>query len=131
VVVYAYDHDQPDKRDVARALLAAPGQPLVVSAQVLAEFYWVATRRLRRPISEQDAAAVVHSLAELTVVGSNPELVKSAIVLAQERQLALWDAMIVRAAQLGHCERLLSEDFQHGARFDGVTVENPFASLRT
>ncbi len=37
--------------------------------------------------------------------------------------------MIVRAAQVGGCERLLTEDLQDGARFGSVTVENPFRDL--
>lgn len=127
IVVYAYDRDEPAKRNVARAILAEASEPLFVSTQVLAEFYWVATRRLTRALSDAEAADVVHALAELAVVGADAELVKSAIALARERQLAFWDAQIVRAAQLAGCDRLLSEDLQDGARFEEVRIENPFA----
>ena len=43
-------------------------------------------------------------------------------------QVALWDAMIVEAAARGGCDRLFSEDFQHGAEIRGVLVENPFTA---
>lgn len=99
-----------------------------MSTQVLAEFYWVATRRLARPLTESAASDVVRALAELTVVGADAELVQSAITLASDRQLALWDALIVRAAQVAGCQRLLSEDLQDGARFGEVRIENPFVS---
>jgi predicted nucleic acid-binding protein len=128
VVVYAYDRDEPGKRERARAILAEEADELCLSTQVLAEFYWVATRRLSRPLTEAEAAGVVDELAKLRVIATAPALVTSGIELSRRRQLLLWDALIVRAAHLGGCERLISEDFQHGARFDGLSVENPFAS---
>ena len=129
IAVYAYDRDQAAKRAIAREILAGAGGPLVVSTQVLAEFYWVATRRLGRPLTEAQAADVVHALAELPVIATDAELVHSAIALARERRIASWDALIVRAAQVAGCERLLSEDFQDGAQFGDLRVENPFAGL--
>ncbi len=36
-------------------------------------------------------------------------------------------ALIVQAAIASGCQRVLSEDMQHGARFGGVRIENPFA----
>jgi len=36
------------------------------------------------------------------------------------------DALIVEAARARGCERLLSEDLQHGQVFGTVRVENPF-----
>lgn len=127
VVVYAYDRDEPAKREVARAILAADDDELWVSTQVLTEFYWVVTRRLASPLAEAQAAEVVDGLVQLFVVGATAALVTSAIGLSRGRQLPLWDALIVRAAQAGGCERVLSEDFQDGARFDDLRVENPFA----
>lgn len=126
VVVYAYDRNEPVKRELARAVLANDDE-LWVSTQVMTEFYWVVTRRLTHPLPEAQAAEVVAGLVQLSVVAATAALVTSAIELSRRRQLQLWDALIVRAAQAAGCERLLSEDFQNGARFDNVHVENPFA----
>jgi predicted nucleic acid-binding protein len=114
---------------VARAVLADTADPLVVSTQVLAEFYWVTTRRLQRPLDEGVAAEIVAGLSELRVIGADAELVLSAIALARERELASWDALVVRAAQVARCDRLLSEDLHPGSMFGGVRVENPFAGV--
>lgn len=127
VAVYAYDRDEAAKRKLARAIIADSSEPLCVSTQVLAEFFWVTTRRLAQPLTEAEATDVVHALAELTVVGADADLVHSAIELARERQVALWEALIVRAAQVAGCDRLLSEDLQDGAQFGNVRVANPFA----
>ncbi|MGH2848879.1 MAG: PIN domain-containing protein [Thermoleophilaceae bacterium] len=128
VVVYAYDRADEVKRQLARSILADVAEPLVVSTQVLAEFYWVATRKLSAPLSEAEAAEGVAALAELVVVSTDSELVVTAIELARAHQIASWDALIVRAAQRAGCERLLSEDLQDGAEFGSVQVENPFAA---
>lgn len=128
-MVYAYDRDETQKREIARAILAEASEPLCLSTQVLAEFYWVATRRLARALSEGEASEVVRGLAELTVIGADAGLVQSAIALARERQIASWDALIVRAAQLAGCAVLLSEDLQDGAQFGEVRIENPFSGL--
>jgi predicted nucleic acid-binding protein len=100
-----------------------------LSTQVLAEFFWVATRKLARPVSDDLAAQVVARLARYRVVGADSHLVLAAIDLAREHRLTLWDALIVRAAQVGRCERLLTEDLQDGSVFGGVVVENPFRAL--
>lgn len=128
VLVYAYDRDEVGKRERARSILAEDADELCLSSQVLAEFYWVATRRLARPLTEAQASEVVDGLARLRVIATAAELVTSAIELSRTRQLSLWDALIVRAAQVGGCERLISEGLQHGASFDGLRVENPFAA---
>ncbi len=81
---------------------------------------------MRDPLDEDRAAAAVAWLGGLTVVNTDAELVFSAIELAIARRISSWDALIVRAAQVGGCERLLTEDLSHGEDFGAVTVENPF-----
>jgi predicted nucleic acid-binding protein len=50
------------------------------------------------------------------------------VVLARERGLSVYDALIVAAAQDAGCPLLLSEDLQPGQKFGTLTVENPFRS---
>jgi len=47
------DASEPRKRAAALAILENEAEHLVVSAQVLAEFYWTATRKLRPPMPEE------------------------------------------------------------------------------
>ncbi len=49
-------------------------------------------------------------------------------VLARERGLSVYDALMVAAAQDAGCQLLFSEDLQHGQKFGTLTVENPFRS---
>jgi predicted nucleic acid-binding protein len=40
--------------------------------------------------------------------------------------ISIWDALIVRAAEVSGCLRLLSEDLSHGRTYGSVTVWDPF-----
>jgi predicted nucleic acid-binding protein len=126
VLVYAVDADEPDKRARARAVLedADPGS-LVLSAQVLGEFYVVVTRKLARPLAPGRAREAVDALAKLPVVGTDAGLVQAGIAISQAERLSYWDALIVAAAVAGRCETLLTEDLSEGAEFAGVRVANP------
>jgi predicted nucleic acid-binding protein len=127
VWVYAVDEADPAKHARALALLApSPVSDFVVSTQVLMEFYVVVTRKLRTPLSEDAAQAMVDEMARLPVVPADAQLVVSAISGSREWRISLWDALIVRAAEVSGCGRVLSEDLANGAVYGSVRVENPF-----
>ncbi|HEY5343552.1 MAG TPA: PIN domain-containing protein [Solirubrobacteraceae bacterium] len=127
VLVYLFDHDEPDKEQCARDILeqAEPGE-LVLSTQVLSEFYVVVTRKLKQPLDAAQAAQAVDWLSLLGVVTLDPALVKAAIQTSRSSQLSYWDGLIVASAAAGGCERLLTEDLNDGQVIGSVRVENPF-----
>jgi predicted nucleic acid-binding protein len=47
--------------------------------------------------------------------------------LAANHQFQIWDAIIMAAAAEAGSEILLTEDMQHGFKWQGVTIINPFA----
>ena len=127
VWVYAVDEADPAKHVRALSLLTpSPESDLVVSTQVLMEFYVVVTRKLVTPLSDAAAQAMVEEMARLPVVPADAQLVVSAISGSREWRISLWDALIVRAAEVSGCGRLLSEDLANGAVYGSVRVDNPF-----
>lgn len=126
VLVYAHDEDEPVKRELALRLLVEHAGEVVVSAQVLAEFYVVVTRKLAHPLDPATAAVQMGELATGRVVPVDKDLVRGAAELSRRQQLSLWDAMVVRAAAHAGCTRLLTEDLADDAVLDGVRIENPF-----
>ena len=127
VVVYAFDVADPAKQSIAIEVLETGGR-LVVSTQVLLETWWVLTRRLAKPLDEDQASKVIDELCALPVVSTDPELVRRAIETGRRFEIAIWDALIIEAARVAGCRRVLSEDLQSGQDFAGVVVENPFES---
>jgi predicted nucleic acid-binding protein len=130
IFVYAADESPAGqfKHDIATALLADHRSNLVVSTQVLQEFYVVTTRKLRPPVPEDRAAAAVHGMARLEVVQVDVRLVLAAVAISRSTQLSLWDALMIEAARSAGCSQIVSEDLADGQVIHGVTVHNPFAS---
>lgn len=127
VLVYAFDTRDAEKQDRALALLSDPSLPFVISTQVLGEFFVTVTRKLPRPLSPEIAAAAVESLSRFPVIGVDTGLVTAAMATSRTSQLSYWDALIVEAAVLARCDRILTEDLADGATLRGVRIENPFS----
>ena len=54
---------------------------------------------------------------------------EAGLALAERYSLSIYDAMIAAAALQAGCDRLWSEDMQHGMAFEeGLIVANPFRS---
>lgn len=129
ILVYLFDTDTPDKRKKARALFQrhAEAGDILLSTQVLQEFYVAVTRKLVRPLDTAVAADAVSGFSELALVQIDSELIVAAIHRSRNSRLSFWDALIVQAAIEGHANTLYSEDLQHGQMLDGLKVVNPFS----
>lgn len=99
---------------------------MLLSTQVLQEFYVVVTKKLLEPLEPDAAESVVRDLSCLPVVAINFDNVLSAIGRSRKMVLSLWDALIIETALIGGATRLISEDLQHGQVIDGLQIENPF-----
>jgi predicted nucleic acid-binding protein len=129
VLVYLFDADSPGKRKQARALFQKHTEAgdILLSTQVLQEFYVTVTHKLARPLGVAAAAETVSNFAELPLVQIDSELILSAIHRSRNNQLSFWDALIVQAAIEGHASTLYSEDMQHGQVQDDLRLVNPFS----
>ncbi len=129
VFVYCFEPSEPVKASLARnlvALAAASGQG-VISYQVAQEFCNLALRKAQSPLRVSNAREYVRDvLGQLNVVQSSLELLDEGLRLYERYRLSWYDALIVAAAQQARCAILYSEDFQHGAQFEGVRVVDPF-----
>lgn len=128
VVVYSVDANPGEraKHETAVRLLASEPDELVISTQVLQEFYVVVTRKLAYPLDEERAARALRGLAKLDVVGVDVPLVMAAAETSRAAKLSLWDALIIEAARQAGCARVFTEDMSDGQVIRGVTVKNPF-----
>jgi predicted nucleic acid-binding protein len=127
VLVYAFDEGEPEKREVALALIKEHLEEGdgIFSVQVLREFY-VSVRRLSRPLSAAEAEEALGSFAVFSPITEDWRMVVGAARRSRELTLSFWDALIVEAALRAGAGRLFTEDLQHGQRIGDLTVENPF-----
>lgn len=127
VLVYSVDRSEPEKRKRSVQALRELGPDCVLSAQVLGEFYVIVTRKLASALTAEAAAEQVTALSRGRVVKLDEHLLRRAIDLSRTARLSYWDALILAAAASSGCERILTEDLQHGQTIAGVRIENPFA----
>ncbi|MDM0031257.1 PIN domain-containing protein [Variovorax sp. J22P271] len=130
VLVYAVDAGDPARREIAidRFARAVKDDAVLLSTQVLQEFYNITTRKLKPPLSPREAASQLGQLAAFQVIGATAESVLAATELVQKHRLQWWDALILEAALRGNADVLVSQDGQHGQRFGKLVVENPFST---
>jgi predicted nucleic acid-binding protein len=128
VLVYAASSAMADqsRRDVALELLDRTD--LALSAQVLAEFYSVATSKRKLNLTHDEALLLLGFLARIPAIPITRELVLEAAELSRRFNISYWDGAILTAARLMGCSVVYSEDLNAGQNYDGVTVVNPFAA---
>lgn len=128
VLVYAEGEGDAARCGSARRLLAQvhPGA-VILPVQVLGELHRVLTGRFHR-----DGAAVREAIIGWTdafcIADSSLTALQAALDLHADHQLPIWDALILAVAAEHGCRLLLSEDYQTGFTWRGITVVDPFAA---
>jgi predicted nucleic acid-binding protein len=128
ILVYAEDLDAGSKHVIARDLVAdlwRSGEG-VLSVQVLQELFVTVTRKMPRPLRPDQALAIVEQYLTWRVVENTGDLLLAGIRLASTLKVSFWDALILEAARVERCDRIWTEDLNHGQRIGGLTILNPF-----
>jgi predicted nucleic acid-binding protein len=129
IFVYMFDEQAPAKAKVAMRLIrrAADTGEGIISFQVVQEFFNVAMRRFPKPMNAAEAEQYLLTvLRPLLAIQSSPAIYLRALRIMEKHRLSWYDSLIVAAALEGQCEKLHSEDFQHGRWIEGLQIVNPF-----
>lgn len=128
ILLYAVSTVPQERGKADRARSALAGRDLVVSTQVLGEFYVQATRPTRADaMSHEQATRLVESFTRFPVQAVTVDVVRAALASRARFALSYWDAAVVESARAAGCTTLLTEDLQPGQDFAGVRVVNPLA----
>jgi len=128
VLVYMFDADASRKQTQAQQLfdkLARNGR-ILISTQVLQEFYVITTRKLAVPLTSREAERAVRDLAAFTLIPIDTHIILAAIKITNRYHFSFWDSLIVQAARVGGAKTLYSEDMQDGQVIDALRIQNPF-----
>ncbi len=128
ILVYAYDTHQPQKMNIARQILRQGmlEKNVILSAQVLGEFFVVVTKKIKEPLAPASALEIIDTLGVLSLVDMDHWLVVKAITNHLQYKISYWDALIVAAAERSGCNTLLTEDLKEAELYNGVKAHNPF-----
>jgi predicted nucleic acid-binding protein len=125
VLVYAYDSRAGSKHTVAISLVnrLLEAGSAALSVQILIEFYAAVTKG---GMKSQRAGEIVSDLGICARHRPDHADVIRAIELLRRYKISWWDALVVNSANELGCAVLWTEDLNHGQRYGGVTVRNPF-----
>lgn len=130
VLLYAVSSDPTEAEKAGRARKILQREDFGVSAQVLQEFFVNATRKIKVPLTDQEALEFIEIISQAPVVPINLELVVDAVGYKARYQLSYWDAAIVAAAHTLGAKVLYTEDLGDGQLYGDVRARNPFGSAR-
>ena len=102
-----------------------PPSLVVIPAQCLGELFRLLTSKARRDAASAQKAVLGWADAYETA-DSTWTAFQSAMGVAVNHNLQVWDALILAVAREQRCRLLLSEDMQHGFTWHGITVVNPY-----
>lgn len=125
VLVYAEGMDDAARHVIsARTLRKLGSEDAIIPVQVLGELFNVL---VKRGYTRLQAAKVIQGWRRICMtVETGAELLARAMELTVRHRFQIWDAIVLDAAAEANCTVLLSEDFQNGFVWRGVTVCNPF-----
>ena len=128
VLLYAVGElpDESPKR--ARATEVLTETDLVLSVQVLQEFYHQATRLTRvGSLAHDRALQFLEPLLLLPIQSITTDVFLDAVNVSRRFGLSYWDGAILAAARAAGCDAVYSEDMSHDHEYGSVRVINPFA----
>jgi predicted nucleic acid-binding protein len=130
ILVYAEGINGPDRAKTAVELIGKlPQSTAFLPVQVLGEMFRVLVRKSK--LSPLQARTIVLRWQNtFPLIETSPVILASAMDLAVDHGLSIWDAVILAACVEAGCRLLLSEDLQDGFTWRGVTVVNPFAAKK-
>ncbi len=127
ILLYAVLAIAEDKEKRDRALDLLNKDDLVISVQVLQEFYYQSTQPKRQgAVTHQQALGFLESLSHIPAESMTMEIFLSATAISNRYQLSYWDGAILAAAQSAGCDAVYSEDMSPTQDYGGIRVINPF-----
>ena len=126
ILVYSIDNNDQEKMHRSRSLLKKLKEDPqgVISTQVLQEFYVAVTKKLR--VDPMAVKNILNTFENFEIVTISPGIIKDGIDCSILCKISFGDALIVVAAAYAKCDRLWTEDLNHGQIIRGVRIINPY-----
>jgi predicted nucleic acid-binding protein len=128
ILVYANDKSERKKQERAKQILfdGIVNEDIVISTQVLSEFYVTVTKKIETKLSASIAKKEILLLKTIEIIEIDIHLIIQAINISVNTNISYWDALIIAAAQKAKCNFIYSEDLNPGQTIGTVVVKNPF-----
>lgn len=124
------DHFHLDKRKKAVELIQREDVEILISTQVINEFYAIL---IKNGISDAKIQERIYEIVENSVlVNVIFKTIQSAWKIRKQYGFSYWDSLIVASALEGNCSSLYTEDLQNGQIIEKkLKIINPFTKVVT
>lgn len=133
ILVYAYDTFDKRKHEKCKPLVEAAfkgDRRFAVSNQILSELFFVLTRKLKKPFPSEDAETIVSGIVDSVnwiKINYNHETVKGAITISKNRNISIWDSLIVATALENGITKIYTENTKDFKEIAKINAVNPAA----
>jgi predicted nucleic acid-binding protein len=128
ILVYANDNTEVDKNRVSKEIIfnGMQNENIVLSTQVLSEFYVTVTKKIERTLSSGEAQKEITLFRSIELAEISIDLILQAIDLSKHYKISYCDALIIAAAIDARCTIIYSEDLSSGQQFESTRIINPY-----
>jgi predicted nucleic acid-binding protein len=127
VLLYSISRNPDESLKRERAISLLDQDSGALSVQVLQEFYVQATRSSRADaIPHEFAAGLIGAWRRFRIQDISMIVLNSALQIHKTHRLSYGDSAVIAAAQILGCDRLYTEDLNHGQTIEGIAIINPF-----
>jgi len=126
ILMYAADSAPAERVKSLQARRILKEEDVAVSAQVMQEFYWAATRPNKLGLNHVEAMGFIEIWKTYPFQAITLGVIEDALFLTERFHINYWDAAIIAAARHLDCDTLYTEDLNSGQDYEGVIAVNPF-----
>ena len=127
VLLYSISRNPDESLKRERAISLLDEDSGALSVQVLQEFYVQATSSSRADaIPHELATGLIEAWRRFRVQDITMPILTSALQIRKAHGFSYWDSAVVAAARTLGCDRLYTEDLNHGQMVEDLAIINPF-----
>lgn len=126
ILVYAHDLSSPHKQKISQSIIkdGIMDDCMVISTQVLLEFFVVATKKIG--LTFKDTKRIMALLGSASIVEINYSMIIDAMKIHRKYKYSIWDSLIIISAERADCKILFTEDLTANQKIRSVIIKNPF-----
>ncbi len=128
ILVYAFDEAERAKQKKAKKFMEEKfsEKSAVLSAQNLAEFHSISTRKIERPIRKELAQEIIREFsASYKIINYNEKTVQNAIQIEIAFRVHFWDALLAATMQENNLTTIYTENIADFGKISWIKAVNP------
>ena len=128
ILVYANDGSDKPKQERCKQIIleGIQNENMVLSTQVLSEFFVTVTKKIEVPLPVDIAKKEIILLKAAEIVDVDYHSIVKAIQVSVKNKLSYWDSLVIASAVKAGCREIVTEDMNHAQVIEGVMLRNPF-----